>query len=93
MKERAKDKNFPFPYLFDESQEIAKQFNAQKTPHVFLVSGTGELIFEGAVDDNYKDASAVQKFYLADAINSFLQGKNPPVSKVDALGCSIKWKP
>ena len=92
MTERANEKHFPFPYLFDESQEIARNFKAEKTPHVFVVTRSGELIFEGAIDDNYKDAAAVQQHYLADALNAFLKGEPPVNAKVNAVGCSIKWK-
>ena len=92
MQERSEIKEFPFPYLYDETQEIAKNFGAERTPHVFVVTVEGKIIFEGAIDDNYKDSSAVQKQFLRDSLDSFLLGNNPPVSKVDAVGCTIKWK-
>ena len=95
MIERANDKNFPFPYLFDEKQEVYKVFGAKKTPHVYLLKKVNNnfiVSYIGTIDDNYKDVSAVQKNYLADAINALLNGENPNPEYTKAIGCSIKDK-
>jgi peroxiredoxin len=95
MIERAKEKNFTFPYLFDETQEIFKAYGATRTPHVYLLEKDGsDLIvkYVGTIDDNYKDASQVQKTYLADAVDAVLQGQDPDPSLTKAIGCTIKYK-
>jgi peroxiredoxin len=91
----AKDKGFTFPYLYDESQQVAQSFGAQRTPHVFVLSKTNkglQVVYEGAIDDNTEDASQVQHHYVQDAVNALLQGKQPAVNSTKAIGCTIKWK-
>jgi len=91
----AKDKNYPFPYLYDESQEIAMAYGAARTPHVFVLSKKGnDLTVEyiGAIDNNTDDASAVTKKYVEDAVNNLLAGKKPETTSTKAIGCTIKWK-
>ena len=92
MKKRAGEKNFSFPYLQDESQEVATAYGAGRTPEVFLFDGDGKLAYHGAVDDNYDDPSAVQKNYLRDAIEAVLSGEEPSTSETRPVGCTIKWK-
>jgi peroxiredoxin len=93
MKERAKEKGFTFPYLFDEGQKIYPQYGATKTPHVYLLQKTKEgniVRYIGAIDDNYNDASAVKVKYVENAVNSLLEGKEIEVKTTKAIGCSIK---
>jgi peroxiredoxin len=95
MKARAKEKAFPFAYLFDEGQRVYPLFGATKTPHVYLLSRKGgDFVVEyiGTLDDNYKDATAVKEKYLENAINSLLAGKEPALRETKAVGCSIKVK-
>jgi peroxiredoxin len=95
MIERAKEKNFPFAYVFDEGQEIYPKYGATRTPHVYLLNKQGnDFIVEyiGTIDNNYKDASAVTETYLADAIDALLAGKKPAVTETKAIGCTIKVK-
>ena len=95
MIERAKEKNYTFPYLFDAKQDVYKMYGAKRTPHVFLLQKVNnDLIVKyiGAVDDNYKDASQVKEPFLADAIENLLHGKNPDPSFTKAIGCTIKDK-
>ena len=95
MIERAKEKNFPFAYVFDEGQKIYPKFGATRTPHVYLLNKQGnDFIVEyiGTIDNNYKDASAVTETYLADAIDALLAGKKPAVTETKAIGCTIKEK-
>ncbi|WP_462316973.1 thioredoxin family protein [Marinilabilia sp.] len=95
MKERAEEKGFTFPYLIDETQEIAKTYGATKTPHVFLLEKeSGALMVEyiGAIDDNYRDAKKVKEKYVEDAIASLKSGQPIDVKETKAIGCSIKWK-
>ena len=92
---RAKEKGFTFPYLFDETQEVYKMYGAKRTPHVYLLSKKGKgfvVSYIGTIDDNYKDASAVEKTYLADAVMAVLDGKKPDPNFTKAIGCTIKDK-
>ena len=97
MVTRAHEKGYTFPYLFDEKQEVNKNYGATKTPHVFLLqkNNKGELIVKyiGAIDDNYQDASAVKTSYLKDALESLLNGNDPQPNFTKAIGCSVKVKP
>jgi peroxiredoxin len=93
MKQRAKEKGFTFPYLIDREQTIFPQYGATKTPHVYILEKTNDtnvVRYIGAIDDNYKDADAVDKKYVEDAVNALLANKPVPVSKTRAIGCSIK---
>lgn len=92
MKVRHEEKGFPFPYVHDESQEIAKLFGALCTPHCFAFDRHRELKYKGRVDDNWEDASAVTEHNLHDAIAEMVKGEEPPAHEVNAIGCSIKWK-
>jgi len=95
MVTRAKEKNFPFAYLFDEGQKVYPLYGAAKTPHVFILNKKGnDLVVEyiGAIDDNYKDASQVKDKYLENAVDALLAGTEPKVRETKAIGCSIKVK-
>lgn len=95
MQERAKEKAFPFAYLYDETQEVAKAFGAARTPHVFIVKKENKewiLKYIGAIDNNTEDAAKADKKYTEDALEALLAGKNPSPSETKALGCTIKWK-
>lgn len=92
---RAKEKGYTFPYLYDESQQVAREYGAQRTPHVFVLQKTTnglEVKYIGAIDDNTDDPKAVQHKYVEDAVNALLDGKPVPVTETKAIGCSIKWK-
>ncbi len=93
MKARAKAKGFTFPYLMDKGQEIYPQYGATKTPHVYLLQKTkkGNVVkYIGAIDDNYKDASAVTTTYVQDAVNALLNKQEIEIKETRAIGCSIK---
>ena len=95
MQVRAKEKKFNFPYLYDESQNIAKQFGATKTPHVFIVQKEGDKLvvkYIGAIDDNWEKAADVKEKYAESAIDALLAGKPVATTSTKAIGCSIKWK-
>jgi len=92
MKSRAQEKGYPFPYLYDETQEIARAYGATRTPEVFLFDGAGVLRYHGAPDDNYEDPGSVQHHYLRDAIDALLAGGTPPAAQTKPVGCTIKWR-
>lgn len=92
---RAKEKDFPFPYLHDESQEIAKAFGATRTPHVFIVQKENSdfiLKYIGAIDDSARDESAIEEKYVEEAIQALKSGNKVANASTKAIGCSIKWK-
>ena len=95
MIERAEEKGFTFSYLMDETQEVAKAFGANKTPHVFIVQKKGNdfvLKYIGAIDDNPQSATDVDEKFVENAVNALLKGQKPPKNNTRAIGCSIKWK-
>ncbi len=92
MKERARDKHFNFPYLRDESQEVARAYGAERTPEVFLFDKAGTLRYHGVIDDNYDDPPAVKMKYLRDALDALLSGNAPQTAETRPVGCTIKWK-
>lgn len=96
MIQRAGEKGFTFPYLVDETQEIAKAFGATRTPHVFLVKKSSNqdfvLKYIGAIDDSPRDESAIEELYVEDAVAALEKGKDIETAFTKAIGCSIKWK-
>jgi peroxiredoxin len=92
MKKRAKSKKFPFVYLYDETQEVAKAFGATRTPHVYLLDAKRTVRYIGAIDDNHEDAEAVKESYLETAIDALREGKDVSKTETKALGCTIKWR-
>ncbi|MEY4190211.1 MAG: hypothetical protein RIR17_947 [Planctomycetota bacterium] len=92
MQERAREKNFPFPYLLDEGQKVYPQYGATRTPHFFILDKNLKVQYIGALDDNPQDASAVTKRYVEDAVAAIEKGKTPEVTSTKAIGCGIKAK-
>jgi len=94
MIKRSKEKGYTFPYLRDDSQEIARAYGATKTPHTYVlykIGGKYKVEYIGAIDDNPNDADNVDQIYVEDAINALLGGKSPSVKEKLAIGCTIKW--
>lgn len=95
MKLRAEEKKFTFPYLVDETQEVAKTFGAIKTPHIYVVQKEAKNLtvkYIGAIDDNWENPEIVNQKYVEDAVNALLANKEVEVKTTKAIGCSIKWK-
>ncbi|MBM3933185.1 MAG: thioredoxin family protein [SAR202 cluster bacterium] len=92
MKQRAKEKGYNYPYLFDESQAVAKAYGAARTPEIFVFDKMGVLRYHGVVDDNHENPGAVQHLYLRDALDAVLAGRAPAVADTPPKGCTIKWK-
>lgn len=90
MKKRAEEKEFNFPYIYDETQQSARDYGATCTPHVFLLDEDRNVVYMGAIDDN-NNPEKVEKHYLTDAIDAVLAGKEPPQTVTRQRGCSIKW--
>ncbi|MBL4710256.1 MAG: thioredoxin family protein [Flavobacteriales bacterium] len=91
MKKHAKEKGYAdVAYLVDEKSALANAFGGKSTPHVFLFDKNWELAYEGAIDDNYKNADLVETHYLKNAIMNLAEGKEIDPNNTKALGCSIK---
>jgi peroxiredoxin len=94
MKKVAADKGYSFDYLYDESQEVAREYGATNTPHVYVLSrdeNNLKVEYVGAIDNNADNASMADKHYVKDAVNSLLKGRPVPVAGTKAIGCTIKW--
>ena len=88
-------KKYAFPYLQDESQQVAKTFGATRTPHLYILTRQGSdfvVSYIGAIDDNSEDASLVKTKYVENAMTEIIAGKAPSTNSTKAIGCTIKWK-
>lgn len=91
MKERAASMKYNFPYLYDETQQVAVKYGPKVTPHIFLLDAKGILVYRGRIDDSAKP-DKITKRELADALDALVAGKTIPIASTTAFGCSIKWK-
>jgi hypothetical protein len=92
MAERHSEKSYPFPYLFDETQDIAKAYGAVCTPDIFLYDSNRKLRYRGRLDDNWKEPENVTREELRMAIDAVLSGNQIDFDQVPSMGCNIKWK-
>ena len=95
MKARAAEKQFPFTYLHDQTQEIAEAFGATYTPEVYVLEKTDQgliLQYHGAIDDSPRSAKEVEEKFVEEAIESLLSGKPVERSRAKGIGCSVKYK-
>jgi len=90
MKQRAEEKGFPYPYLHDPTQKIAKEFGAIKTPEFFVLDALGKVVYMGALDDS-PDGKAVTKRYVADAVRAVLAGSKPETTETVPIGCRVRY--
>jgi peroxiredoxin len=91
MKQRAREQEFNFDYLYDESQEIARALGAERTPEVFVFGRDRRLVYHGAIDDS-RDADTVKRNYLREAIEAALRGIDPPEAETPPVGCTVKYR-
>lgn len=92
MKERVRnDGGWPHPYLRDESQEVARAYDAKTTPDVFLLDASSRLRYRGAPDADYRDEGQ-NAAWLREALEAVRAGEEPPQTETDPVGCSIKWR-
>jgi peroxiredoxin len=95
MQSRAKEHGYTFPYLQDETQQVAHTFGATRTPHLYVLKRQGTdfvVSYVGAIDDNSEDAKLVKTKYLDNAMTDIMAGKPAATSTTQAIGCGIKWK-
>jgi peroxiredoxin len=96
MTARAKEQHYNFPYLYDETQGVARAFGAVKTPHAFvLLKENGKWIvkYSGSIDDNGAEPDKVKNAFVKNAVDALLQNEPVQVSSTKSVGCAIKWKP
>lgn len=89
MKARAKSQGFNFSYLFDDSQQIARDYGATYTPEFFVLDQQRKIAYMGALDDS-PAADKVQEQYVAKALTALLDGKQPKITETVAIGCRIR---
>lgn len=90
MVERAREKDFAFPFLRDEPQDVADAYQPARTPEVFLFDAQHRLVYHGAPDSSHQDPRGAEP-YLRQALDATLAGDPPPVAETPAVGCTIKW--
>ena len=94
MAREADDAGYPFPYLYDETQDVAKAYSAVCTPDFFLFDGTRALVYRGRFDDTRPNTlEKVTGRDLRAAIDLVLAGEPVTDDQYPSMGCSIKWKP
>jgi peroxiredoxin len=91
MQQRAASLGFTWPYLRDETQEVAKAYGAIKTPQFFLFDRDRILRYVGRMDNSPRDISLASTHELADAVDDLLAGRPVRVPQTDAIGCTVKW--
>lgn len=92
LRQRAERHGYTFPYLIDDTQRVAKAFDAVCTPDIYVFDKARKLAYHGRIDDNWKAPEQVTKHELRDAVNAILQGEAPAEPQYPTMGCSIKWK-
>ena len=92
MVSHAKEYNYKWAYVVDNSSQLANEFGATRTPHVFVFDKDNKCVYHGGVDDNANDPTAAKEHYLTDAITSIAAGKPISNNSTKSIGCSIKRK-
>jgi len=92
MVTRAKEKNFPFVYVRDESQDVAQAYGGLRTPHFYAFDADRKLQYTGRFDDNPRNPGKQTTHELRDAVDAILAGKKPAVPVTNPIGCNVKWK-
>lgn len=88
----ARDAGYTFPYLYDESQDVARAFGAACTPDFFIYDNAGKLAYRGQFDGSRPGKGEATGADLLAAMSAAAQGKAPSATQVPSLGCNIKWK-
>ena len=91
MQKRAKEKGFKFPYLYDPTQQIARDYGATYTPEFFVLDQQRKVVYMGALDDS-TDASKVKQHHVLAAIQAIQSGKTPELQETVAIGCRIRFE-
>jgi hypothetical protein len=91
MRQRVRSEDWPFPYLHDESQQAARDWAAQTTPHVYVLDADLRVRYEGAPDADHMDPT-LDAAWLREALDQVLSGREVSRAETEPVGCSIKWK-
>ena len=91
MKRFVEDQQWPIPYLYDESQDVARALDALVTPHVFVLDRDHRLRYRGAPDADHQDPAQDARWLRA-ALDAVLGGERPQRAETEARGCSVKWR-
>jgi glutathione peroxidase-family protein len=91
MIERAKQKGFNFPYIYDPTQKMGHDYGARVTPHFFVLDQERKVRYIGAMDDNNNPAR-VKRNYLREAVDALLANQPVPVAETQARGCTVKYE-
>lgn len=92
MCEKVSEWGINFPYLRDESQKVARSYQAQCTPDIYVFDGDRKLYYHGRINDNWQEPQKATREELKEALEDLLAGKKPPEIQNPSMGCSIKWK-
>jgi len=92
MVARARERGLNFPYLRDETQETAKSYGAQRTPHFFVLDERRIVRYTGRMDDNPREADKATTHELRDAVEALLDKREVTVPVTEAIGCNVKWQ-
>ena len=91
MRRRSDEKGFVFPFLYDESQEVASAYGASRTPEAFVFDAGHRLVYHGAPDSDHADPEGADP-YLEPALEAAATGTQPAVQETPPVGCTIKWR-
>jgi len=91
IKQRVKEKGYPFVYGYDETQQIGKAYGATNTPQFVVIDKEGVIRYTGAMDDNQNE-NRVSKQYLRNAVDAVLNGETVEVDETRAVGCGIRYR-
>ena len=91
MKRFAREQDWPYPNLHDESQDVARALGAEVTPHVFVLDGQQRLVYRGAPDGDHRDPSQ-DAAWLRRALDAAIAGDTVAEPETQARGCSVKWR-
>jgi len=92
MIKRMEQEKFPWLYLYDETQEVAMQYGALRTPHFYVFNESRELIYVGRAVDSPRDASKITINDLENALDEHLAGNEITVKVTNPIGCNVKWE-
>ncbi|MEO5365497.1 MAG: thioredoxin family protein [Magnetococcus sp. WYHC-3] len=92
MRQRAQRMGYPFPYLMDQTQEVASAYGAVCTPDFFVYDSQRQLRYRGRLDDSPRNPAMVKRQELRLAVEALLSGGAVPGPQHASLGCSIKWR-
>lgn len=93
MKELAEDLNYPFPYLYDETQEVAKAYDAACTPDFYIFDSELKLVYRGQLDGSRpSNDKPINGKDIRNALDAIIAGNKVEQNQIPSMGCNIKWK-